>query len=62
MHDRDELCSEVGLNITSDMLDGRGDGVACSERGVNNYSEVFDLKIHKPCIRPWKGNHHQGND
>ena len=43
MHDRDELRSESGLYITSDMLDCGGDGVLGSKRGVYDNAEMFHL-------------------
>ena len=38
MHDRDELCLELGLDITGDVFDGGGNGIMCSECGVDNDS------------------------
>ena len=45
MYDRDELGSEVGLNIMSNVLNGRGDGVVCGKWGVYGHSEVLDLEV-----------------
>ena len=45
MHDQDELHSEPSLHITSNMLDGGGDGISSGEWGVYNDAEVLDLQV-----------------
>ena len=45
MHDRDELCSELGLHITGNMFDCRGDGVPGGEQGIYNNIEAFHLEV-----------------
>ena len=43
MHDGDKLRSELGLYITDDVFNCRGDGVLSRERGVHNDAETFHL-------------------
>ena len=43
MHDRDKLRSELGLHITSDVLDGGGDRVVGCAGGAYDYAKVFHL-------------------
>ena len=45
MHDGDELCLEPGLNVTGNMLNGRGDGIPGGEQRIHNNAEVFNLEI-----------------
>ena len=45
MHDRDELCLEPGLHITSNVFDGGSNGVVSGEQGVHNHTKVFDLEV-----------------
>ena len=45
MYDRDELCSKLGLHITSNMFNHRGDRVVSSEWGVYDDSKMFNLEI-----------------
>ena len=45
MHDRDELCSELGLHVMGNMLDGQGDRAPSHEGGVHDNAEAFYLKI-----------------
>ena len=45
MHDRDELCLELGLYIMGDVFDGGCDGVLGHERGVYDNNKAFNLKV-----------------
>ena len=45
MHNGDELYSELGLDITGDMLDSGGDGITSGEWGVHDYTKTFDLEV-----------------
>ena len=45
MHDRDELCLELGLHVMGDILDGWGDRAPGRERGVHDNAEAFYLEI-----------------
>ena len=45
MHDRNELCLELGLHIMGNMLDSGGDGVVSHEGGVHNHAEAFYLQV-----------------
>ena len=45
MHDRDEFCPRVGLNIQGNMFDCRGNGVSGGKEGVHDDSEAFNLDV-----------------
>ena len=45
MHNRDELCSESGLNITGDVFDCGSDGVPGCEWRVYNDAKAFNLEV-----------------
>ena len=45
MHDGDELCSELGLYITGDMLDCKCNGVMGHEWRVYYDAEAFYLEV-----------------
>ena len=45
MHDRNELCSELGLNIMDYILDSRSDGVLGDKCRVYDDTKAFNLEV-----------------